>query len=137
MVVYTEDHADARKSEKNRKGKIRYKEIAKKEAVNRLAATREGRIYLRWLLEISRALLWNPYRADPNLTGFACGEQSVGQRIALHMIEAAPAAFMEILKEEVDERHANSNRDDTQFDLFGGDDAEHSAAGGSAADLYN
>lgn len=91
-------HRDARKRER----------LAMDDGLRSLVSSYEGRRYIWWLLEVSRALGHNAFAETPERTAFNCGQQNVGQQILHHLIEVAPDAYLTLLKEEYDERYSNT-----------------------------
>lgn len=69
-------------------------------AVQALLGTGQGRRYVYWLLEITKAIGVNPFAADSHVTAFHCGEQNVGQQIMAHVIEVDADRFLLMLKEQ-------------------------------------
>ena len=106
-----------------KKAVIKYREARKREqlamddGLKSLVSSYEGRRYIWWLLEVSRALGHNAFADTPEMTAFNCGQQNVGQQILNHLIEVAPDAYLTLLKEEYDERYNNpsgGNSDDSE-----------------------
>lgn len=65
-----------------------------------------GRTYLLWTLEVAKAIGHSPYRGDPYLTAFVCGENNVGLQLMAQMIRTDASAFADLLKEN--DRNARS-----------------------------
>ena len=120
MATFDDDHAAARKAQKKQREAIRLAQLNKEKAVKALYATHEGRDYLRWILEVSKAIGHSPFRSNPHETAFLCGENNVGLQLMAQMIETDPSAFAELLKENADAARTNRQRtDDSQRDHFG------------------
>jgi hypothetical protein len=66
-------------------------------------AQAEGRDYFFWLLELCH-LGVNPFTGNSLSTSFRCGEMNIGQAVQAHMIEAAPEAWVSMLREKEEER---------------------------------
>ena len=81
------------------------------DAVQAMLLHRSTRKYLYWLMDIGKAIGQNPFTGDALTTAFQCGEANVGQQVMAHLIEVAPAGFLELLKEVGDER----SRRDTEL----------------------
>lgn len=77
-------------------------------ALERLLQQRDGRRLLWWLLEIGR-VSGQPFRADPYLTAFGCGEMNVGNQIQARIIEASPTGYMNMQQEHADDDRTRSN----------------------------
>ena len=137
MATFDDEHAAARKAQKRQREANRLNQLNKEKAVKGLYATREGRVYLRWLLEVSKAVGHSPFRSNPNETAFLCGENNVGLQLMAHMIETDPSAFAELLKETADADRANRQRvNDEQRDLFG-DDGEQAVSSDGGVEGYH
>lgn len=100
MAASTEETAEARRAEKRERDRQRTLRLNRQEAVRQLYRTAEGRDYLRWLLEVSKAIGQQPFQADPYRTAFGCGEINVGHQLMAHMVEVDVAAFSALLKEQ-------------------------------------
>lgn len=74
------------------------------DAVKAMLLHRATRRYLWWLLDIGKAIGVNAFTSEASTTAFQCGEQNVGQRIMAHLIEVAPEGFLELLRENQNER---------------------------------
>jgi hypothetical protein len=67
-----------------------------------LLSSREGRAFIWWLLQQGRAQD-QPFRADPYLTAFACGELNVGQKILARVTSVDPGAYVKMQQEQLNE----------------------------------
>ncbi len=74
-------------------------------AVRDLASTRQGRIFLFWLLEIGKVNV-QPFTNNALSTSFNCGELNVGMIIQARIIEADPAIYVRLLQENQNDRAA-------------------------------
>lgn len=124
MAARDDQEAAEIRQRKKQNEAIRNREAQKELAVRGLYATREGRVYLRWLLEVSKAIGQQPFRGEAPKTDFTCGEMNVGIRIMTHLMETDPDAFAQLLKEQADEYYAAKlRRTGDQRDLFDPDAA--------------
>lgn len=73
------------------------------DAVKALVQHAQGRQYIYWLLELC-GIGRNPYNGNALSTAFNCGQLNVGQQIQAHLIENAPKAFLDMLREKEEER---------------------------------
>lgn len=106
MTVFTEGSANERKENKEKRRQLSIKQVDREKAINQLYASREGREFLWWLLELTQAFGHNPYRGTDRDTAFMCGVQNVGQQLLAHMMTSNPAAFTNMLLERSDaEKH--------------------------------
>jgi hypothetical protein len=72
-------------------------------AIGQAVENAEGRKFLWWLLEIGRVGL-QPYATNALNTAFNCGEMNVGQRILDRIISVSPEGYLQMMKENNDER---------------------------------
>jgi len=72
-------------------------------AISQAIENAEGRKFLWWLLEIGRVGL-QPYAANALNTAFNCGEMNVGQRILDRIISVSPEGYLQMMRENNDER---------------------------------
>lgn len=114
-----DERAEKRKNDKQRKAAA-FAAVQRNEFVKAALSTKEGKAYFYWLLEICN-MGRNPYAVNALSTAFNCGEMNIGQQVQAHIIENAPAKFLEMLaekeKERLDaERLDDSDAADAQFD---------------------
>lgn len=78
--------------------------LARADALRALVSQPYGRKYLWWLLQIGKVGMQPMTSADPALTAFNCGALNVGQQILAHLTEIAPEGYLQMMKENSDER---------------------------------
>lgn len=83
-------------------------------AVSKALADDEGRKFLWWLLEIGRIGM-QPYTGNALNTAFGCGELNVGQRILDRIISVSPEGYVNMMKENNNERKSR----DAELNLEG------------------
>lgn len=128
MTAFNENHAEDRRRQKIQREVNRLDQGSREAAVKALFQSRDGRKYLMWLLQISRALGQQPYNGNDSQTAFACGEMNVGLKVMTHMIETDPSAFADLLKEKADDdRNYRERLRGNQPDFF---DEESDSDGG-------
>lgn len=109
-----DERAEKRQSDKLR-AIARQQKTDVDDAVRALVQHAQGRQYIYWLLEIC-GIGRNPFTQNALNTSFACGQLNVGQQIQAHLIEVAPDAFLEMLKEKEEERLNAVRSNDTADD---------------------
>jgi hypothetical protein len=72
-------------------------------AVSQAIASAEGRKFLWWLLEVGRIGM-QPYSDNALNTAFSCGELNVGQQILDRIISVSPEGYLQMMRENNDER---------------------------------
>ncbi len=77
------------------------------EAIRAMFQHRSTRRMLWWLLQIGK-FGTQPFARNALDTAFGCGELNVGQQLADRIIKVDPAGFVNLMKENADER---SSRD--------------------------
>ena len=102
MAALNEDDAKDIKEQKNRNDRLKRDQIAIQGAIRSLFASSDGRLFLRWLLGVSRAFGEQPFTGVPSTTDFACGEIEVGRRITAQLVETDPHQFCDLIKENYD-----------------------------------
>lgn len=90
--------------------------ISRDEFIKAAVQHRQGREYIYWLLELC-GMGRNPFTANALTTSFACGQLNVGQQIQAHLIEVAPASFLQMLTEKEEERLNAARSDADRSDL--------------------
>ena len=108
MTAFTEETALERKQKKEANKQRQHRQDLLNKAVTNLMQTDEGREYLWWLLEITRAYGSNPYRTSATDTAFLCGEQNIGQQILAHIMKSHPVGFTNLLLEKHNERNSRN-----------------------------
>jgi len=106
-VVYGARMAYDEKQDQVRFNKLKAVEKEKKlrldQFVSKSMATPEGREYFYWLLEICH-LHRNPFTSNALSTSFQCGELNVGQQVQAHVVEIAPANWLQMLQSKYEEQ---------------------------------
>ena len=72
--------------------------------------TKECREYFYWLLGVCK-IGYQPFTANNLTTSFNCGEYNIGLQVQAHILENAPAYYLQMLQEKQEER-LNVNRTD-------------------------
>jgi hypothetical protein len=72
-------------------------------ALNALLQHAHGRKTLWWLLQIGQ-VGQQPFSTDPYRTAFECGQLNVGQQVLARIISVSPEGYMNMMKEQADER---------------------------------
>ena len=80
-------------------------------AVADMMASRSGRDFLWWLLQIGRVGT-QPFLDDPYRTAFACGELNIGHQVFARILTVSPDGYITMTKE----RSENVNRVDPDPD---------------------
>lgn len=131
MTIFTDDTAEQRKTAKRLRDIGRQKERLRKDALNQLYQTKEGRTFLYTLLEMTGAIGLNAFTPDPLQTAFICGKQSIGQALMAEMQEANPEGFSALLLEMsndgryyTNEQHRTSGPGSTGIQLGAGSDID-------------
>ena len=119
MPLYDQDKAVKKAVVKHREARKR-ESLAMDTGLKSFVETYEGRRYIWWLLEITKALGHNAFAETPERTAFNCGQQNVGQQILHHLIEVAPDAYLKLLKEQYDERYSDTAPGGTDDDSESG-----------------
>lgn len=68
-----------------------------------LLAQRSGRRFLRRLLFEQTLVFSSPHHPDPHAASYNMGRQAIGLLVLADLLEAAPSAITELLKEETDD----------------------------------
>jgi hypothetical protein len=82
-------------------------DAAIEEAIHALLKHRQGRKFLWWLLRLGGVGL-QPYASNALQTSFNCGTLNVGNQILEELLRVSPEGYIEMMKENADERR---NRD--------------------------
>ncbi len=98
-------------------------ELQINKAITTLLDMREGRRFLWWLLEIGQ-IGNQPFVPNALSTSFNCGQLNVGQQVLARLIDVDAAGYVQMQKEQADERRDRNNigRDPS-------DDSDDSPAG--------
>lgn len=78
-------------------------EAAIDEAIIALLKHRQGRKFLWWLLQLGGVGL-QPYANNALQTSFNCGTLNVGNQILEQLLRTMPEGYIEMMKENADER---------------------------------
>lgn len=70
---------------------------ARQTALRHLVGDENGRIFLWWLLQESKAIQYQPFSVDPHLTAFNCGQMDVGARILAEIVGVSPTTLPELM----------------------------------------
>lgn len=65
-------------------------------------ASREGRRFLWWLLQIGKVNM-QPFTNNALTTAFACGELNVGQQVLARITQVHPAGYVQMQEENLNE----------------------------------
>lgn len=76
-------------------------------AITALLDHRHGRRLLWWMLEIG-GVGRQPFAANALHTAFNCGELNVGQRLLDRIIFVSPQGYVNMMKENADERNTRA-----------------------------
>lgn len=107
-------------------------ELARADALRALVGTAYGRKYLWWLLQIGKVGMQPMTSADPTLTAFNCGALNVGQQILAHLTEISPDGYLQMMKENADER-SRRNTELNASDTSGADSGDEPAGDNAAS----
>lgn len=105
-------------------------ELAKADALRLLVQHPYGRKYLWWLLQIGKVGM-QPFATDPYVSAFNSGALNVGQQILAHLTEIAPDGYLQMMKENSDERHRR-NTELAAADASGADSGDEPSGSESA-----
>jgi hypothetical protein len=96
------DDKEARKAlrEQDKLAQLHEAQITK--AIAACAATREGRLFLWWLLSIGQ-VGQQPFTANALNTAFNCGELNVGNQILARLIDVDPAIYVRMQQENLND----------------------------------
>lgn len=134
MAALDEREANAQRQAKKERSRASTEQVLRQKLIQELLSRPDGRVFLRWLLERSKALLQSSYRGNPYDTAFACGETNVGLQIAAEFLRADPTAFATLLKEDqIENAQRSAARAKSDADASHRD-AARSVPGDSAAD---
>lgn len=76
----------------------------------------EGRDFFYWLLEICHMGI-TPFTGNALTTAFQCGEENIGKIVQAQIIQVAPEAYFQMLRDREKERlNAPRSDDDTSDD---------------------
>lgn len=78
------------------------------ETITALQKHRQGRKFLWWLLEVG-GVNTQPFAHNALQTSFNCGVMNVGNRILEAVTEASPEGYMNMMKENADERRTRDS----------------------------
>lgn len=118
MPLYDEDKEQKKLAIKDRDRRRREK-MAADDGLRQAIATYEGRQFIWRILELSRAVGHNAFAATPEATAFNCGQQNVGQQILAQLLEIAPDAYIQMIKENFDGPRSDTAGTGTSDDASG------------------
>jgi hypothetical protein len=102
-------------------------------AITALLDHRHGRRLLWWMLEIG-GVGRQPFSSNALHTAFNCGELNVGQRLLERIIFVSPQGYVNMMKENADERSSRSERLERANAAGGGAVTDSGAAEGTDAE---
>jgi hypothetical protein len=126
------DDKDQEKRHKRARDYEKQDQLERDAAISALLEHRHGRRYIWWLLELSNAMgTGEIFTSNALSTAFNCGEQNVGKQVLAHLLEVAPDGFLEMMRENADERanrdvaiNANTSASDDSDDPRAGYDSD-------------
>ena len=94
---------DDQKAELTRERRVREFDKARwlviQNVVTELLKLREGRVFLNWLLEETKAVGVTPFTGNALTTAYQCGEQRVGHEILDTILSINPDGFVKMMQE--------------------------------------
>lgn len=101
-------------------------------AFTELLSTYEGRKMLWWLLQVGR-FGTQPFTGHALTTAFDCGQLNIGQQIFERITLVSPEGFIQLMKEQADER-ARRDAELNGSSASDGDDGDVVGNGGGGAE---